>query len=263
VGNPPPDLKSLANPDWLINLVGAFRDRPDLIQMFTNQYLAQVNLERVARLAELSAATAPTRAKVAEAALQKRGSELWLKGMPKSFEGTRGKEIYGIGDNKCNLFVYEMLTQAGARVEMGLREQPATDIQHAYPPLAGQWADPSFPVPGFEVLTVPPDSPQPGDVAAVKHASWDASGHVGIVVGSNKTVSATPEDGVVHNDWGFRPEQEGEVVYRRYVGWPENSGSSPDTSIKTSDVAHETVPPIPEKSRERNKGASPVRGNEK
>ena len=161
-----------------------------------------------------------------------------------------------MADNKCNLFVYEMLTRAGARVELELRERRVIGTQVSYPPLAGQWADRGHAIPGFEVLNVPPDVPQPGDVVAVKHDSWDASGHVGIVAGPNQTVSATPQDGVVKNDWGFRPDQKGEVVFRRYVGWPEPGGSSPDTATRTSGVAYDTVPPAPERPRDRNRCAA-------
>lgn len=260
MGNPPPDLKSLA----LTNLIAAFPGQFDLHVKFVLQYNAQVESERMARLASLSEVTAETRAKIAAEAFKYRGSEDWDKSGLRVYEGPRGPEMYGSGDYKCNLFVYEMLTQAGARVEMELREN-AVGRQIGYPPLARHWADPSFFIPGFEVLTVPPDSPQPGDVAAIKNVSWSSSGHVGIVVGppqssSNMTVSARA-DGVVHNDWGFREENKGEVVFRRYVGWSEHGGSSPEPGMKTSGVAYETVPPPPEKPRERNKCASPGRGN--
>jgi len=219
---------------------------------------------RTANLASLSEVTAPTRAKIAAAALGHRGSDDWEKGTIRVYEGSRGPEMYGSGDYKCNLFVYEILKQGGARIEMELREN-AVGRQIAYPPLAGNWANPDFPIPGFEVLKVPPDVPQPGDVAAIKNVSWSASGHVGIVVGPpqsapNMTVSAKA-DGVVHNDWGFRGDDKGQVVYRRYVGWPDDRGAVADheTSIRTSGVAYDTVPPVPERPRERNKCASPGR----
>jgi hypothetical protein len=62
----------------------------------------------------------------------------------------------------------------------------------------------------------------PGDVAAQKISYSDASGHVGIVTGPGKTVSASSVTGtIVENDWGFRSDQQGEVVFRRYVGAPE------------------------------------------
>ena len=110
---------------------------------------------------------------------------------------------------------------------------------------------------------MPPDVPQPGDVAAVRSDDLDASGHVGIVAGPGKTVSATPSDGVVHNDWGFRASQEGNVVFRRYVGSASSPVPSQDLQMKTHDVAHDTVPPAPAKPRELNKCASPARRNPK
>ena len=209
-------------------------------------------LDRVRQLSAASEKTAPVRAAIAAEALKHRGSEVWKKGGLRVYEGPRGTESYLPGNNKCNLFVYEMLTQAGARIEMELREN-ALGIQIGYPPLAAHWADPQHYIPGFTVLKVPPDTPEPGDVAAVKNVSWDASGHVGIVVGSpdgraTTTVSGRA-DGVVHNDWGFRDENKGEVVFRRYVGWPEHASSSPEPGTKTSGVAHDTVPPAPAKPR--------------
>ena len=223
---------------------------------------------RVRQLHAASEATAAVRAKIAAEAFKHLGSDKWNIATGRIYEGTRGKEAYGPGHNKCNLFVYEMLTQGGARVEMELREN-AVGAQVAYPTLAGQWADPGRYIPGFEVLKVPPDAPQPGDVAAIKNVSWDASGHVGIVVGppqsaANMTVSARA-DGVVHNDWGFRPENKDEVVFRRYVGWPEDRGAvaDHDTSTRTSGVAHDTVPPVPQRPREQNKCSSPARRNGK
>jgi hypothetical protein len=260
--SPPPDVQSLASPQWLRDLIADFPNR-------LLQYQAQVESERQESLRERSQVTAATRAKIAAEAFNHIGREEWRKKAIRVYEGPRGPETYWPGDNKCNLFVYEMLTQAGARVEMEVRNN-GFGIQIGYPPLAGKhWADPSHAIPGFEVLKVPPDSPQPGDVAAIKKASWDATGHVGIVVGppqspAGMTVSGRA-DGVVHNKWGFEDKQKGEVVFRRYVGWPEDRGavSEHDTSIKTSGVAHETVPPVPEKPRERNRCAAPGSRNAK
>jgi hypothetical protein len=258
---PPSDVQSLVKPQWLTDLIADFPNQ-------LRQFQAHVENERQASLRERSEVTAATRARIAAEALKHVGSEDWRKGGIRIYEGPRGPEMYRSGDNKCNLFVYEMLTQGGARVEMELREN-FVGRQIGYPPLAGKhWADPGHVIPGFEVLKVPPDSPQPGDVAAIKNVSWDASGHVGIVVGppqsaANMTVSGRA-DGVVHTDWGFEGKKKDEVVFRRYVGWPEDRGavSEHDTSIKTSGVAYETVPPVPEKPRERNKCAAPE-GNAK
>lgn len=249
---PPPDVQPLANPQWLTDLIADFGTAFGQVQ-------AHVENERQASLRERSEVTAATRARIAAEAFNHRGREEWRKGGIRIYEGPRGPEMYRSGDNKCNLFVYEMLTKGGARVEMELREN-VVGRQIGYPPLAGKhWADPTHVIPGFEVLKVPPDTPEPGDVAAIKKVSWDASGHVGIVVGppqspANMTVSGRA-DGVVHTKWGFEDKQKDEVVFRRYVGWPEDRGAvaDHDTSIRTTGVAYETVPPAPEKPREPNK----------
>jgi hypothetical protein len=90
------------------------------------------------------------------------------------------------------------------------------------PPLAGQWGDPTSEIPGFQIVG---DDPQPGDVVGFKHPhpeTYGASGHVGIVVeydpttktGKSASVSSTTEK-VEITDWGFRPGQSGQVVFRR------------------------------------------------
>lgn len=90
--------------------------------------------------------------------------------------------------NKCNLFVYEMMTGAGYVVPQKPHKKlyglgPTVML----PPNAGDWASPSntllakFPV-------VP--SPEPGDIIAWSHAYSDATGHVGIVT---YPLSSTPK----------------------------------------------------------------------
>jgi RHS repeat-associated protein len=80
--------------------------------------------------------------------------------------------------HKCNVFVYEMATEAGYNVPL---------VPHAklggfgktvmLPPVAGQWASPTEPIGKSTVV----DLPEPGDVAAWAHSFSDASGHVAIV----------------------------------------------------------------------------------
>jgi hypothetical protein len=81
------------------------------------------------------------------------GSTAWDRGVAKG--------NFPAGKNKCNLFVHEMLTDAGA--------SPGLPNGHwywkHYPPGAAQWADPSYAIPGWRVLG-PDESPQPGDVVA-------------------------------------------------------------------------------------------------
>jgi len=96
---------------------------------------------------------------------------------------------YPAKTNKCNLFVYETLNDSSKPVPMRERWSWSRMRNVDHPPLAGQWADPSVEIPGWEVVT----DPRPGDVAAIARDYSDASGHVGIVSGPNSTISATGE----------------------------------------------------------------------
>jgi hypothetical protein len=129
------------------------------------------------------------------------------------------KGPYPADTNKCNLFVCELANATGALV-------PTTFTRGKYPPLAEHWANPNVRIPGWEVVT----DPRPGDMAAATHwwthrdregNTWQTAhgGHVGLVVGNNETIShSSLKDELVRNKWGFKPEQQGQVVYRRYVG---------------------------------------------
>lgn len=199
-------LGHLEKPEWLKVLIAAFPDKPTVIQFHTQVWQDQVNRE--------------ARTAIAAKAMEQRGSKKWILMTGRPFEGPEGTDAYLPGNNKCNLFVYEMLSAAGVHVP--LREYDSWGPNRLAPPLAGEWANPKKDIPGFQVLTVPPDVPQPGDVAAIAKVSWDATGHVGIVANApdgkpNWTVSGR-HDGVVHNDWGFRDENKGQVVFRRFVG---------------------------------------------
>ena len=81
---------------------------------------------------------------------------------------------FGPKSNKCNLFVYDILTLAGA--SPGL----PNGILHKYPPLPKQWADPGYHIPGWIFLSAN-EKPQPGDIVAQKLNYRDADGHVMIV----------------------------------------------------------------------------------
>ena len=81
---------------------------------------------------------------------------------------------YGPNTNKCNLFVYAVLTESGATPGL------PNGFFHHYPPLAGQWADPSYAIKHWPTLASGSD-PAPGDVVAQMIPYSDASGHVMIV----------------------------------------------------------------------------------
>jgi hypothetical protein len=112
--------------------------------------------------------------------------------------------------------VQEMLTGAGA--------SPGTPNgwRHPSPPSAGQWADPSYKIPGWRVLG-PGESPQPGDVAAQPGNYSDATGHV--IVGPNNTFmgvgqSTDPEkiESIPKKDNIVTLPAKGPLLYRRFVG---------------------------------------------
>ena len=151
------------------------------------------------------------RQKIVERANAQIGSTAWDFGVAKG--------NFPESKNKCNLFVHEMLTDAGA--------SPGLPNGHwhwkHYPPAAGQWADPSYAIPGWRVLG-PDESPQPGDVVAQPRDYSDATGHV-VIVGPNNTFigvgqSTAPEkiESVPKKDNIVELPAKGPLLYRRYVG---------------------------------------------
>jgi hypothetical protein len=127
------------------------------------------------------------------------GSEAWKHGRKR---GNFGSNAY-----KCNLFVYEMARNSGAEIPlMHSSKTPFSDER--YPPVAADWSNPKTEIKGWVVV----DTPKPGDVAS------DGK-HMGIVSGEGTTISASSEaEKVVKNDWGFRKEDEGRMVFRRHLG---------------------------------------------
>jgi hypothetical protein len=154
------------------------------------------------------------RQRIVEAAQKQIGSTDW--------DVNIAKGNFPAKKNKCNLFVHEMLTDAGA--------SPGLPNGHwywkHYPPGAGQWADPSYVIPGWRVLG-PGESPQPGDVAAQPRDYIDATGHV-VIVGPNNTFigvgprqyQGAPEkiESVPKKDIIVEPPAKGPLLYRRYIG---------------------------------------------
>lgn len=115
--------------------------------------------------------------------------------------------LRGYTESKCNQFVWDALTAAGV--------QPGR-LDDGRIPLAKDWGDPKSKIGGYAPVTGPP---QPGDVISYGH-------HVGIYSplpdGRPGTISAASpfsgdagwNGGVVHNDWGFRREQNTRTVWR-------------------------------------------------
>jgi hypothetical protein len=155
------------------------------------------------------------RQKIVDGANAQIGSTAWTFGVAKG--------NFPAGTDKCNLFVHEMLTDAGA--------SPGLPNGHwywkHYPPGAAQWADPSYAIPGWRVLG-PDESPQPGDVVAqAKDYANGATGHV-TTVGPNNTFvgvgrpeyEQAPEkiESVPKKDIIVDPPAKGPLLYRRFVG---------------------------------------------
>jgi hypothetical protein len=156
------------------------------------------------------------RQKIVESAQKHIGSPAW--------DFNLAKGTYPEKTDKCNLFVYEMLTGAGA--------SPGTPHGWIHPsgPRAGEWADPNYAIPGWRVLG-PDEPPQPGDVVAQpRDYPNGASGHV-VIVGSNNTfigvgkpehpeIPMDPEkiESIPKKDIIVDPPAKGPLLYRRFFG---------------------------------------------
>ena len=125
---------------------------------------------------------------------------------------------YGPNTNKCNLFVYDVLTESGA--SPGL---PNVTWLHSYPPLAAQWANPNYEIPGWRVLDAS-ETPTAGDVIAQSLYYSDASGHV-MIVGPDDTAIGTGDSDPTRPPGSIEqipipdklgPRPRGPIVYRRW-----------------------------------------------
>ncbi|ELT92483.1 hypothetical protein CAPTEDRAFT_186074 [Capitella teleta] len=108
----------------------------------------------------------------------------------------------GRNTNKCNIFVAEVIEQAGATV-------PHRHFYSWSPIGAGEWGNPSSSYLTGSSCWSRVTSPRNGDVAG-------DGVHVAIVTGSSKTTSAT-SSAVVKNDWGFDPPSRVANVFWRYT----------------------------------------------
>jgi hypothetical protein len=143
----------------------------------------------------MASAAATVRAKIAAKAMGYLHSTKWLA----------NKVVGGFpaGSNKCNKFVYDVLAEAGATAPtfQHHRHIPAGVPLIGGAPLAswwdttlpitaGDWANRTKKIPGWEVVT----DPQPGDIVAESIRYTDATGHTGIVVDGGQSVSAAEAD---------------------------------------------------------------------
>ena len=171
---------------------------------------------------------AKTRHKIVQTALKHENSTEWNKNVK--------KDNFEINDNKCNKFVYDCLKESGADPGLPNGRFVAKLVGYGSPPTAGQWADPNYSIPGWEILKHN-EVPEFGDVAAIKmpgHITY--TGHTAIVVKNGFTIGTSDiENKISISSWGFRPEQSGNVVFRRFVGRKLNDNFiSPTTGIPIS-----------------------------
>jgi RHS repeat-associated protein len=114
------------------------------------------------------------------------------------------KDGIGKGKNKCNQFVGDVLNEAGIGFPNDIYGWIHSEGEVGRYPNAGEWANPYFTIPGWEIVY----DPQPGDIAAIATNYSDATGHVGIVSGLGTTISHSSHlDMIVENSWGFDPGQ--------------------------------------------------------
>jgi hypothetical protein len=156
-------------------------------------------------------------------ALSHRGSTVWAGGISKkSLPHPTLKETveFPAETNKCNLFVYDVLTSIGinvAWIEHGKAKFLPWMIKIS-PPLAGEWADNERLLASWKVES----SPLPGDIGAYAVTYSNASGHVGFVLTNGVCISAG-WDKIEVNDAGFRnasgnavPDDHDFTIFRRY-----------------------------------------------
>ena len=96
---------------------------------------------------------------IAKTALSYKGSTQWAYSVK--------KDNFAADKNKCNKFIYDVLSESNA---------PASYSDRA--PLAGEWANPTVVISNWDVVSGPPHV---GDVIAGGHSFEDASGHVAII----------------------------------------------------------------------------------
>lgn len=121
------------------------------------------------------------------------------------------KDNFLPGSNKCNKFVYDVVTEADA----------LSGYKGEYPPLAGTWANcDDAEIPDWRCLD-PNEKPEPGDVAAfpLPNPGPGATGHAGFITsngqGGVSNISAH-YDAVYPVSTQFKNEPG--LVFRRYTG---------------------------------------------
>lgn len=151
------------------------------------------------------------RQKIVEQAKQYIGSTDWTKGKKRtSFDG---EVTFKEKEPKCNLFVYEVLKQAG--IDTGLPNKYGRLFIQKRPYRCKQWY--AEEVPNFKFMGKGKEAlkqSKPGDIIT-------QGKHIGIISGFKKTISASSrsnENKVVENDFGWREDEQDIVKVFRYMG---------------------------------------------
>jgi hypothetical protein len=119
------------------------------------------------------------------------------------------KVLFCAYEPKCNLFVYEMLTRSGAQISlpnsMGnickLEKALSFSIPTERPPTAGQWFNGE--VENTQLIGENDEGLEKSNVGDI----ITDGGHVGIISGYNKTISAGCQK-IIENDFGWRGEKD-------------------------------------------------------
>jgi hypothetical protein len=165
---------------------------------------------------------AKVRKKIVKNAKSHNGSTDW------AYDVKKGR--FAENSNKCNLFVDDVLQESGIYIP-GPNGKLAI-IGYGTPSTAGQWGDPNYGIPGWQVVT----SPQAGDIVAYSTNNYsDATGHVGIMISPTESISASTVGVVRITDFGSNPSHlpsDAHYVYRRYVGLPSFNNSIGNSNFK-------------------------------
>ena len=154
-----------------------------------------------------------------EIARTKIGSNAW--DINKKRISSDGKVIFLPGEPKCNLFLYEILVEAGIPQllpniagRMASENLDKTGESKERPFVCRQWFN--FEVPNMEFIGEGEEAMNktiPGDIVT-------SGSHIGIISSYRKTISAStkPESLflVVENEWGWREDEIGTMRVFRY-----------------------------------------------
>ncbi len=122
---------------------------------------------------------------------------------------------FGEDTNKCNKYVYDVLEESGASPGTPNGNSLKKAVGLGSPPTAGDWANPDFNIPNWDVVS----TPQAGDVVAYAHQYSNATGHVAIMLSDKLSIGANKTT-VRVTDFGSNPSRlpaGATYVYRRYT----------------------------------------------